>query len=111
MSHGLFSRWLICVPLVGGVSAEPRSLRLQIEPAQTRLRIEEQEIAADPAGGFSIKREQLPSRDNRGKVLFQFSAPGWKEQSRYWSWNDLEGSLGEVRLRPQEFSVWLLWSG
>ena len=104
--------WFIWVLLAGLAGAEPRSLRLQVFPPKTQLRIEEQEIAADPSGGFTVRREQIPSRDNRGKVLFQFSAPGWTGQSRYWCWNDLEEPLGELRLQPASLSAyWSLYPG
>ena len=98
--------WLTALLLGGAVQAQPRSLKMRFFPEQARLRIEEQEIARDASGGFTISREQVPSRDVRGKVLFRFSAPGWKDQSRYWSWNDLAEPLEEVRLEPASLAAY-----
>lgn len=104
--------WLIWLLLAAAAGAEPRPLLLRVFPPQTQLRIEEQVIAGDPYAGFVVSREQLPSRDNRGKVLFQFSAPGWTGQNCYWSWNDLEQPLGELRLQPASLSAyWSLYPG
>ncbi len=111
MFRFLFFGWLVGCLLVSA-GAEPRPLQLRVFPPQTQLRIEDAEIPTDASGRFTVGREQLPSRDSRGKVIFHFLAPGWKEQSRFWSWNDLNGPLGEVRLQPASLSAyWTLYPG